>query len=211
MEGITAIASRVAQIRDLVAPPPAAVAPGATAARSATGTAFADALAQATAQVGGAAPVGAAASVLPATTVDTSPSSVRRINGDMLPAGLAVHQNGRVPADALTPVGDGGHRLWQPAAHQLNRLLADARAEGVTIGITDSYRTYETQADLVRRKGLYSQGGLAAAPGTSDHGWGLAVDLRLDDRAQAWMRANAERYGFAEDTPREPWHWAYQT
>ncbi len=207
MEGITAIAARMAQLRELVEPTavPTSTTASGSAAGSTTGTAFADTLARAVAtyQVPGAA--------APTTTVDTSPSSVRRINGDMLPNGLAAHQNGRVPDAALTQVGDTGHRLWQPAAQQLTRLIDDARAQGVTIGVTDSYRTYDTQADLVRRKGLYSQGGLAAAPGTSDHGWGLAADLRLDDRAQAWMRANAERYGFAEDTPREPWHWAYQT
>lgn len=205
MQGITAIAARMAQLRELVEPAPTpTVASGSASGSTTTATAFADTLARAVAtyQVPGAAP---------AATVDTSPSSVRRINGDMLPNGLAAHQNGRVPDAALTPVGDTGHRLWQPAAQQLTRLIDDARAQGVTIGITDSYRTYDTQVDLVRRKGLYSQGGLAATPGTSDHGWGLAVDLRLDDRAQAWMRANADRYGFAEDTPREPWHWAYQT
>lgn len=192
MEQISAIVARVAQLQQLVAPTPAVVARPATAG---TSTSFADALAGAVAAV----------------AVDTSPSSVRRINGDPLPQGLARYENGRIPADALSAVGDTGHRLWQPAAEALTRLVADARAQGVTIGITDSYRTYETQADLVRRKGLYSQGGLAAAPGTSDHGWALATDLRLDDRALAWMRANAARYGFAEDTPREPWHWAFQT
>jgi len=202
VDGIAAIAARMAQIRQVVEPATVVVASPATT--TASRTAFADALSQAVATY-------APAAATPAATVDTSPSSVRRINGDMLPNGLAGHQNGKVPDAALTPVGDTGHRLWQPAAQQLTRLIADAKAEGVTIGITDSYRTYETQVDLVRRKGLYSQGGLAAAPGTSDHGWGLAADLRLDASAQAWMRANAERYGFAEDTPREPWHWAYQT
>jgi LAS superfamily LD-carboxypeptidase LdcB len=38
----------------------------------------------------------------------------------------------------------------------------------------------------------------------------MAVDLDLDDSAQAWMRENAWRYGFVEDTPREPWHWGYR-
>ena len=192
MEQISAIQARVAQLQQLVAP---AVVVAARPATTTASTSFADTLASAVA----------------ATGVDTAPSSVRRINGDPLPQGLARYENGRIPADALTLVGDTGHRLWQPAAESLTRLIADARAQGVTIGITDSYRTYETQADLVTRKGLYSQGGLAAAPGTSDHGWALAADLRLDDRALAWMRANAARYGFAEDTPREPWHWAYQT
>ncbi|QGQ21132.1 peptidase M15 [Cellulomonas sp. JZ18] len=165
-----------------------------------------------TGATGAVSSVPAAAPAVPVPAgPDLTPSSVRRINGDALPAALAGYQNGRVPEAALSPVGTGGHRLFAPAAQALTSMIDAAARDGVTIGITDTYRTYETQVDLVRRKGLYSQGGLAATPGTSDHGWGLAADLRLDDRALTWMRANAGRFGFAEDTPREPWHWAYQT
>lgn len=128
-----------------------------------------------------------------------------------VPVELRAHGNGRIPASALSAVGGvDGHRLWAPAARSLEALRAAAARDGVTIGVTDSYRPYDVQVDLVRRKGLYSEGGLAAVPGTSDHGWGIAVDLDLDSRAQAWMRANAGRYGFVEDVPREPWHWAYR-
>ena len=126
-----------------------------------------------------------------------------------VPAELEAYGNGRIPPQALQRIGRGEHRLYGPAATACARLLADARRDGVEIGVTDSYRSYDSQVDLVRRKGLYSEGGLAAAPGTSKHGWGLALDLDLDSRAQAWMRTNAGRYGFVEDTPREPWHWAY--
>jgi LAS superfamily LD-carboxypeptidase LdcB len=79
----------------------------------------------------------------------------------------------------------------------------------VTVGITDSYRSYDEQVDLAKRKGLYSQGGLAAQPGTSDHGWGMAADLDLNAKALSWMRANGEKYGFDENVPRESWHWTY--
>jgi LAS superfamily LD-carboxypeptidase LdcB len=89
-------------------------------------------------------------------------------------------------------------------------MITDAKAQGVKIGITDSYRSYTEQVDVARRKGLYSQGGLAAKPGTSEHGWGMATDLDLNNKAQAWMRANGEKYGFVENTPREPWHWAFK-
>lgn len=126
-----------------------------------------------------------------------------------VPVELKGYGNGKVPAAALSEVAGTSHRLWAPAARSLEALLATARTEGVTIGITDSYRTYETQVDLVRRKGLYSQGGLAATPGTSKHGWGIAVDLRLDHAAQTWMRQNAGRFGFVENVAREPWHWQY--
>src|SRR3712207_3533333 len=133
-----------------------------------------------------------------------------RLNAEGIPTDLAAYGNGRVPSSALQQVGATGHRLWEPAAAQLTRLIQDARRDGVTIGITDSYRSYEAQVDVARRKGLYSQGGLAAVPGTSEHGWGMAVDLDLDSTAQAWMRSNGPRYGFHENTPREPWHWGFK-
>lgn len=149
-----------------------------------------------------------------AKAVANSPSpaatSSTAVNADGVPVELAGYGNGKIPAAALSEVGSTGFRLWAPAAGSLTQLIGDAARDGVNIGITDAYRSYESQVDVAARKGLYSQGGLAAVPGTSDHGWGLAVDLKLDDAAQTWMRANGSRYGFAEDTPREPWHWAFQ-
>jgi hypothetical protein len=142
---------------------------------------------------------------------ETSPTSSGRRNAQGIPADLAAYGNGQIPREALEEVGDTGHKLWAPAGQALERLLAAAARDGVDIGITDSYRSYDAQVDVARRKGLYSQGGLAAKPGTSPHGWGVAVDLDLDDTAQAWMRANAGRFGFVEDTPREPWHWVFKS
>jgi zinc D-Ala-D-Ala carboxypeptidase len=125
------------------------------------------------------------------------------------PAELIRYGNGRIPADALAEIGRGAHRMWAPAATAFRQLLSAAARDGIRIGVTDSYRSYDQQVDLARRKGLYSKGGLAATPGTSNHGWGLSLDLDLDKRAQAWMRANGRRFGFVEDVPREPWHWTY--
>ncbi|MEV6599282.1 M15 family metallopeptidase [Actinoplanes sp. NPDC051346] len=132
------------------------------------------------------------------------------LNGKGIPTELAAYGNGKIPANALGKVGNTNHKLWAPAAESLNQMIADAKAQGVTIGITDSYRSYDEQVDVARRKGLYSQGGLAAKPGTSEHGWGMATDLDLNSKAQAWMRANGEKYGFSENVPREPWHWEYK-
>ncbi|MEX2290516.1 MAG: M15 family metallopeptidase [Mycobacteriales bacterium] len=122
----------------------------------------------------------------------------------------ATWQNGRVPEAELVPLGQTGHRLAAPAAAAFAELEAAARASGVSIRVSDSYRSYDEQVDMARRKGLYSEGGLAAKPGSSQHGWGLAVDLSLDARAQAWMREHGGRYGFVEDVPREPWHWTFR-
>jgi LAS superfamily LD-carboxypeptidase LdcB len=88
-------------------------------------------------------------------------------------------------------------------------MRRDAAEAGISIHLVDGYRPYEDQVRLARELGLYSEGGLAAQPGTSQHGWGRAVDLELDDRGIAWMRDNAWKYGFKETVPREPWHWEF--
>ena len=124
---------------------------------------------------------------------------------------LRAHGNGQIPASALEPIGQRGHRLHAPAAEAWTSAVAAARAEGIELRVTDTYRTYDQQVDLVARKGLYSNGGYAAVPGTSNHGWGLAVDADVRDPATlAWLRSNAHRFGFVEAVPREPWHWEFR-
>ena len=64
------------------------------------------------------------------------------------------------------------------------------------------------------------KGGLAAAPGKSNHGWGLAVDLCQDQTSGvkwAWLNENGPAYGWANPAwalpggsgPHERWHWEY--
>lgn len=161
-------------------------------------------------------PIGAVAAAH-ATSLTRAPAPASMIPNQGLrpssvdvPPILAEFGNGRIPPNALTQIGVGNHRMWAPAAAAFQHLASDAEAAGVRIGVTDSYRSYDQQVDLAQRKGLYSQGGLAASPGRSNHGWGLSLDLDLDARGQQWMRANAARYGFVEDVPREPWHWTYR-
>lgn len=125
------------------------------------------------------------------------------------PAELAAYGNGQIPLDLLLPIGDGGPRLYAPAARAFRRMTEDAWREGVDLNVTDGYRTLEVQERRAGEVGLYRDGGLAAVPGTSTHGWGLSVDVNTAGGAVEWLRANAARYGFVEDVPREPWHWTY--
>ena len=125
------------------------------------------------------------------------------------PAELAAYGNGQIPLDKLLPIGDGGPRLYAPAARAFRRMTEDAWREGVDLNVTDGYRTLEVQERRAQEVGLYRDGGLAAVPGTSTHGWGLSVDVNTAGGAVEWLRANAGRYGFVEDVPREPWHWTY--
>ncbi len=133
----------------------------------------------------------------------------------VLPDGARSAANGKLPASALCTLWDGSEKLRADAAVAFAKLnVAYKQDFGKDICVTDSYRTLSEQYTV---KSL--RGGMAAAPGTSEHGWGLAVDL-CGGRAVGgsamftWLRANAPRYGWdnpswAQTRLYEPWHWEY--
>lgn len=126
--------------------------------------------------------------------------------------------NGRIPADKLAaivptqydPDLDGPALMHPEAAAAMSALLAAARASGVTeLKVKYSYRTFAKQQE--KYDNYLNGGNLAAVPGTSNHGWAVAVDFTgLTTRALAWLRANAGEYGFLNDVPSENWHYTYQ-
>lgn len=214
VEAITAIDHRIGQIHQLIAS--LSTRPASSAGTTVLGSS--GALASSASLFSGTGSLaafsdGASFSELlaAAQTGGTSlAAAAAQFNADGVPRALAGYGNGRIPEAALGAISGSNERMWGPAAEQLSRLLSDAKAAGVTIGVTDGYRSYDDQVRIANEKGLYSQGGLAAQPGTSEHGWGLAADLQLNPTAQAWMRQHAKDYGFVENVPREPWHWEFQ-
>jgi peptidoglycan DL-endopeptidase CwlO len=127
------------------------------------------------------------------------------------------YPNGFIPPTALCPINTGGHALRCDAAAAfvaLNRSYTARFGRGVCV--TDSYRTF---AEQVRLYGVKPS--LAAVPGTSNHGWGLAVDLcdgmqSFGSAQYAWMAANAPAFGWSNPAwarpgqgREEPWHWEF--
>ncbi|MFD6444608.1 D-alanyl-D-alanine carboxypeptidase family protein [Promicromonospora sp. NPDC060204] len=128
------------------------------------------------------------------------------------------YANGRIPASVLCPLDFApAHRLRCDAAERLSALNEEFEQEfGYPIPITDSYRPYVQQVAVAAAKPH-----LAAIPGTSNHGWGLAVDLGspISGGASAqyvWLRVHGPDYGW--DNPSwarlggskpEPWHFEF--
>ena len=135
---------------------------------------------------------------------------------DGRPAGRQA--NGYLDPATLCPLSYApGHALSAAAAAAFNRLTEHAKATtGSPLCVTSSYRPYGAQVAVYREKP-----GLAAVPGTSNHGWGLAVDLgcgveRFGSDAHRWMKANAGQFGWIHPdwaqqggSRPEPWHWEY--
>lgn len=122
---------------------------------------------------------------------------------------------------------NGGHAIDERAYPDLQAMMDDARAEGLSPVICSSYRTEKTQEALYENKVNrllakgYSQkdaeteaGKWVAVPGTSEHQAGLALDIVaesyrvLDEEQektaeQMWLMENAYKYGFILRYPRE--------
>ncbi|WP_456845731.1 M15 family metallopeptidase [Cellulomonas sp. P5_C6] len=130
------------------------------------------------------------------------------------------YTNGNIPLKVLCPVAFApSQHLRCDAAEALGRMDAAYRAAfGHDLKITGSYRTLEEQVSTRAAKGT-----LAAVPGTSNHGWGLAIDLDqangYGSELYAWLKANAMQFGWHHPTymdeggrgPHEPWHWEFGT
>ncbi len=143
--------------------------------------------------------------------------------------------NGKVPDKYMKRIkaGDvkgtlnGSAYLEKHAAKWFEKLQEAYHKEfKVYIYVTDSFRTYEGQLACKQKWVAKGHPEKAAAPGTSLHGWGIAVDIGDATRSGSinfntptynWLRANAPRFKYDNPTwarpgakNPEPWHWEYQ-
>jgi len=125
--------------------------------------------------------------------------------------------------------GRRGLKLDRRAAEALVQLSDAAEADGVTLLISSTYRSYSYQRDLFKRyaerDGEEAASRYSAREGTSQHQLGSTVDFGSinDSFAQSeagiWMGENAGRYGWSLSYPRnmedetgyrwESWHWRW--
>ncbi|PKQ25433.1 MAG: hypothetical protein CVT64_09490 [Actinobacteria bacterium HGW-Actinobacteria-4] len=132
---------------------------------------------------------------------------------DCDPTVEATGGNGELNVEALCTLW-GGIQLRADAAVALAELNHRFNLKfGRDMCIYEGYRSLSKQYETKRRRGF-----LAATPGTSVHGWGLAFDLcGGDDRGETkqWIEDNGAAWGWvnphwAKTRKFEPWHFEYK-
>lgn len=139
---------------------------------------------------------------------------------------MATYQNGKIPISLMRKVGCFLPIFGAPAAGQY--LQAEAQRQVTAFQnafflkfhkpmyISEGYRDYANQ---VFRRNLYIRAGgnLAAVPGTSVHGWALAVDFGSGiatpgSPEKKWADANGPKYGWLPigNSFGEAWHFEYR-
>jgi hypothetical protein len=121
-------------------------------------------------------------------------------------------QNGKFGDSELAAI-PGGRLAKEAAANWLALRAEGGKKLGIWIaplGDRSSYRTYE---DQVHFWNLYQsgRGNLAARPGTSNHGWGNAVDLADPPSMRKVVDGLGAPYGWHwGEAPSENWHVTYR-
>ena len=153
---------------------------------------------------------------LAASACAPAPTGINPINGYNKPTQPAGVSNGALPASVLSNV-TGSCRLWSQATGPATALSLAARKAGINLVFADCYRDYAGQVYWRTWWCNVGNCGNAAVPGTSNHGWGKAVDfhdasggLPTDGAGYKWLKANAGRFGFNNPIlTNEAWHWEW--
>lgn len=136
-------------------------------------------------------------------------------------AGSAAEPTAPVQRSETTVVR--GIRVHHSLASRLAALLADAEADGMTLGGW-GWRDPQAQIRLRRQHCGASEYAIwempsgqcsppTARPGRSQHERGLAIDFTCNGAPMAgtacfrWLQTNAVKYGLF-NLPSEPWHWS---
>ena len=166
------------------------------------------------------------------------PAFVLPVQTVKIPSCLKGQKNGELSAGILKKCDVGSALMAEPAARAMKAMVA-AMSGSLDIEYTHvgAYRTLKGQTDLFLSRYTTKElpgrptkkwngvtywqlpkTAMAATPGTSNHGWGLAIDLAekingkaasISPRSVKWLIKHAAQYGFGAEAQSEPWHWRY--
>ena len=156
---------------------------------------------------------------------------------NFLPEGITPAHNGKMPADRLKKIHCRGHLYFDTARAWLAMVRAAAQ-DNIFLNLNNpfnAYRKIESQIAVFQKRFVevdaqtplpngairVEYGGkfwqlkpnvaYAAIPGTSSHGYGLAVDIGniSNKNVKAWLDKNAASFGFVKEYSFESWHFTY--
>lgn len=135
---------------------------------------------------------------------------------------ILVNRENPLPEDySFEPalIDDMGHSVDSRIAADLSAMISAGESEGLDFVFYTAFRTIEKQ------KEFFEAGTTDAAPGTSEHNSGLAIDIGcatgnfVGSPEEAWLLEHAHEYGFILRYPadkvditgfeHEPWHFRY--
>lgn len=169
----------------------------------------------------------------------------------VLPSDMKGLTNGKLPSSLLKAIGPYG-KMHHLASDAWEALRARAKQDGIELVHVGDYRSYESQLAMFMDRYVKGDSGdprritrtfqgqrwmlkkgkaPSASPGTSNHGWGLAIDAALKVNGKVvsitshpkgrtphksgvdWLMQHADTFGFSWEvesgSQAEAWHIRY--
>jgi hypothetical protein len=133
--------------------------------------------------------------------------------------GVFYIPNIRATSNSHIPAQSGTYGTHPEFGRRLDALLADAKAKGYNVTISNGHRTYSQQLSLWTNstRSCSTRSSWVACPGGSRHGFGIAADLKYNgsscsesnwncNSSAKWVHDNAASYGLKFRLSNEPWH-----
>lgn len=164
--------------------------------------------------------------------IASAPTEARAATASTPPGSWGGYTNGKIPAKAMTKTANAYLRADSATAY--GKMAAAFKAKfKKDLSITSGYRDYPTQQSIfttrytphTKSPGAFWSGrywilkkgqSVAAVPGTSNHGWALALDLGSNvnvagSAEKKWADANGPTFGWYPkgNAWGEPWHFEY--
>jgi hypothetical protein len=142
------------------------------------------------------------------------------VTADNRPTIPLGQRNGELPGALLGDVN--GCMVNRQAANALKGLLAASGESRVSLFANSCYRDLAGQIAVREEWCAVGMCQNAARPGTSNHGWGKAVDfgtvegMTFESPAYQWLKKNGFLFGWnhpdwaePDGSAPEPWHWEW--
>ena len=162
------------------------------------------------------------------STDKPSKSSSKKKSNDWIPKERKykgkIIKNGLLEGSDLVKIFN--YYFRDDAADSFNRMNEKYKKEhgGKSIPLGSHYRDFDGQVYQRNKWAAKGKPGNAAKPGTSNHGWGLAIDIKLNksnwenEPLYKWLSSN-QQFGWfhpnwatkkaKDDGGNESWHWEY--
>jgi hypothetical protein len=138
--------------------------------------------------------------------------------------------NGEIPSELLFPVSIGNSTVYfeENAAKSWDKLVKLYKQShgGKCFTVNEGYRPYTNTVEYYEDS-VHKKKKTAAAPGTSQHGWGLALDIDMTQDLYDWLKKNGKSLNIIHpswasvnksnkktqetkiNNMFESWHWEY--
>jgi len=144
---------------------------------------------------------------------DSKIEEVAGNKGEVFKVVKVAREHLNLPNDYDKSTTEADNTIKTDTACSFSKMYDAAEKEGVHFKIDSAFRPLARQEYFWHcyQTKTCNGGHLAAVPGNSNHGLGVATDINVsaNPNTYKWLSEHAHEFGFVRAVPTEKWHWEH--